>query len=64
MIYEHDERLHTKIQQFGCYYNPRTEYTHFVVLNNDKKIEYDPLNGESVTIKEGYLHSLRVIHKD
>lgn len=42
----------------ACFYicawhNDRTNFTHFVV-GNTKPIEYDPIEGGSVTVKEGY----------
>lgn len=46
----------------GCYFNPRTKYTHFVIIDNKtREIIYDPLEGKSITVKEGYLDSMRVI---
>lgn len=43
----------------GCFYNPRTGFRHFAVLDNKRRVIYDSL-GSSVTIREGYLESLRL----
>lgn len=43
----------------GAYYNPRTRFTHFVVINRDKEVVYDPIP-HSVTVREGYLKSIRI----
>lgn len=42
----------------GCF--KWNKYSHFVVLNSDKKIEYDPLENSN-TAKNGTLESLRII---
>lgn len=40
--------------EFGFYawYNPRTKFTHFVV-GKDRPVEYDPIAGGSITVREG-----------
>lgn len=43
----------------GCYYNPRTKFRHFVAINPDKTVVFDPIEN-SVTVREGYLESLRL----
>lgn len=44
----------------GMYYNPETKHTHFVVLDKEKKIIFDPLKN-SQTVKHGYLANYRFI---
>lgn len=41
------------IVSIAKYYNSRTAYSHFVVVNGDGKVIFDPL-GDSVTVKEGH----------
>lgn len=43
----------------GCFYNPATNFRHFGVLLPNRQVIYDSM-GRSVTIKEGYLESLRL----
>lgn len=43
------------------YFNPRTNYTHFVLQINCKN--YDSLE-DSKTVKEGYIKSLRLFFKE
>lgn len=42
------------------YYNPRTHYSHFVLIDRDKHIIYDGLYN-SVTVKEGYIADYRIL---
>lgn len=42
-----------------AWYNPRTKFTHFVV-GMTKPVEWDPIEGGSVTVREGYPVSHRV----
>lgn len=44
----------------GEFYNPRTRFTHFAVVDKDKKVLFDPIKGGSITCREGYLKSLRL----
>ena len=44
----------------GMYFNPYTKFTHFVVLDKDKKIVFDPVKN-SITVKDGYLKDFRFI---
>ncbi len=41
------------------WYNPRTKYIHFVV-GTSRPVEYDPIRGGSVTVREGWPQSLRI----
>jgi hypothetical protein len=43
----------------GQFYNPRTKFKHFVVIDREKKVVYDPIP-DSVTVREGYLYSIRL----
>ena len=43
----------------GEFYNERTKFTHFVGLDDNLKVEYDPIEN-SVTVKEGKLKTVRV----
>lgn len=45
--------------EITAYYNAKTKFTHFVITHGDVVI-YDPL-GMSVTVKDGYQHSKRII---
>lgn len=44
----------------GAFFNPRTKFTHFAVVDHTKKVIFDPIEGGSVTCREGYLKSLRL----
>lgn len=44
------------------WYNQRTNYSHFVLMDKDNKVLWDPL-GESVTVKEGYIKDYRLFYK-
>lgn len=48
---------------FYAWYNPRTNFTHFVV-GKSRPVEYDPIAGGSITVKEGYPKAggLRLFH--
>jgi len=43
----------------GEFYNPRTKFTHFIVIGSDKKAVYDPIFN-SVTYREGSLKTIRL----
>lgn len=43
----------------GEFYNPRTKFTHFVAIGQDKKATYDPILN-SVTYREGKLKTIRL----
>jgi hypothetical protein len=43
-----------------CMYNPKTDFTHFVVGNGQSKVEFDPIGGGSRTAREGYVKSKRI----
>lgn len=45
----------------GMYFNPKTNYTHFVVLDKEKQIVFDPLKF-SVTVKDGFLKNYRFVY--
>lgn len=60
-------RLQKGELQIALIYNPRTKYRHFVVMNEDDKIVYDPL-GMSVTQQDyaagiAYIESRRVFRR-
>ena len=44
------------------WYNPRTKFKHFVV-GLRRPVEYDPIRGGSVTVREGWPHSLRIFEE-
>jgi hypothetical protein len=44
----------------GRFFNPRTEFKHFAVINREKKVIFDPIFGGSVTCREGYLLDMRL----
>jgi hypothetical protein len=52
--------IESDMYAIGEYYNPRTRFHHFVVLDRNKKIVYDPIESGSVTAREGYLKSMRL----
>lgn len=41
------------------WFNPRTNFRHFVV-GDLKPVEWDPIQGGSVTVREGHVDSLRI----
>jgi hypothetical protein len=41
------------------WFNPRTQFTHFVV-GLSRPVEYDPIRGGSVTVREGWPKGLRL----
>lgn len=41
------------------YFNPRTKLHHFVLMDNDNKVLWDPL-GNSTTVEEGFIESYRL----
>lgn len=43
----------------GCFYNPSTKFRHFVVINENKQVIYDPILNSN-TVKNGYLESMRI----
>lgn len=44
----------------GMFYNPTTKLTHFVVLNKNKEIDFDPVRN-SITVRDGYLKDFRFV---
>ena len=44
----------------GEFYNPKTRFTHFAVINEKKECVYDPIKG-SITVRDGYIKTIRVI---
>lgn len=44
------------------YYNPSTQYHHFVVVDRKGNVIYDPM-GESYTVKNGYPESYRCFYR-
>lgn len=52
-----DQRLGNFV--IACWFNPRTNFRHFVV-GDLKPVEWDPIAGGSVTVREGKVESLRI----
>ena len=56
----------TSIWEFEiqCWYNPKTDFHHFVAGGDPaacpKGVAYDPIEGGSRTVREGYLESKRI----
>jgi len=48
----------------GAFFNPRTKFTHFAVINRDKQVIFDPIQGGSVTCREGYLKNMRLYERN
>jgi len=46
----------------GCFFNPANKFRHFVVIDKDKKVIYDPIRS-SLTVQKGYLESIRLFKK-
>lgn len=46
----------------AAFHNDRTNYTHFVLMNPDNTVWWDPLV-DSTTVKEGKIHSYRIFKK-
>ena len=46
----------------GCFYNPYTRYRHFVVINEQKQVIFDPIPNSN-TVAKGYLESMRIYKK-
>lgn len=44
----------------GAFFNPRTSFTHFAVIDTHLKVVFDPIYGGSVTCREGHIKSLRL----
>ena len=44
----------------GAFRNPRTNFVHFAVIDRNKKVIFDPIEGGSRTVREGYLKSMRL----
>ena len=55
-----DTSIEKGIYVIGAFFNPRTKFTHFAVVDSKKKVIFDPIEGGSITCKEGYLKSLRL----
>lgn len=47
--------------KIACWYNPRTNYRHFVLMKNSKDVSFDSF-GQSVTVKEGFIESWRLFY--
>lgn len=43
----------------GRFYNKRTKFTHFVVINKYKSVIFDPIPN-SITVREGVLNGMRL----
>ena len=55
-----DSIIPDDVYTIGAYYNKRTNFLHFVVIDpKTKKIIFDPIYGGSITAKEGVLQSIR-----
>lgn len=48
--------------KIAYYYSPKTSLHHFVLIDNDKKVVFDPL-GDSNTVKNGYTESYRLFYR-
>lgn len=47
----------------AAWFNPNTNFTHFVVGDGKGKVFYDPIYGGSKTVREGYVKSLRLYER-
>lgn len=52
----------TKAGEFAvqCWYNPATKFHHFVAEGLGGHVAYDPIEGGSRTVREGYIESKRI----
>ena len=57
--YPADHQADATDLEIQCWYNPATDFRHFVAAENGKVI-YDPIEGGSRTVREGRLESKRV----
>jgi len=67
LIYINQHVLPTQAIPDSCYaigrfFNPRTGFGHFVVIDKNKNVVYDPL-GNSITVRDGYLESMRLFKR-
>lgn len=46
----------------GRWRNPATKHSHFVVMDSDNNVTYDPL-GDSITVANGYPESYRLFYE-
>lgn len=46
----------------GRWYNPTTNHSHFVVMDSNNNVTYDPL-GESITVASGAVESYRLFYE-
>lgn len=44
----------------GCFYNPFTHFHHFGAIDYKKRVIYDPIENGSITIRDGYLETIRM----
>ena len=54
----YDNKASVKI---ACWYNPRTNYRHFVLMRDNKEVLFDSF-GQSITVKEGFIESWRLFY--
>lgn len=60
-----DKDYKTKSNEFEilAFYNPNTDFTHFVLGDGNGKVLFDSL-GKSITVRDGYLDSKRIFRFD
>ena len=46
----------------GRWHNPTTNHFHFVVMDSNNNVTYDPL-GESITVRDGFVESYRLFYE-
>lgn len=46
----------------GRWYNPATNFHHFVVMDSNNNVVYDPL-GDSITVADGVVESYRLLYE-
>ena len=46
----------------GKWYNPTTNHSHFVVMDSNNNVVWDPL-GNSITVANGTIKSYRIFHE-
>lgn len=46
----------------GRWHNPTTKHSHFVVMDSNNSVAYDPL-GESITTRDGFVESYRLFYE-
>ena len=46
----------------GRWHNPSTNHSHFVVMDSNNNVAWDPL-GNSITVRDGYIESYRLLYE-